>query len=243
MKPRLIISLTFIIGLLLFFYSLSLPIYKDQKAADELLNNSDKIDKQEYYKRDAELRTSKTTFMDLGAGIAIASGTILFFLLLTKTKTFRDFKNLKTFNKLTLFISANLVWLFLIPGTFWYYTFRGARGDYPPFADSIAIPIFTQIPLLLFLLFPLNVFILLTTINTNLPTKLFVSADTYNRPAILWELFFGFWLLINLSCFVAFVADGDHISILVNLFFTYILMTLRAGQISKYKQTTYHASL
>jgi hypothetical protein len=243
MKPRLIISLTFIIGLLLFFYSLTLPIYKDQKAADELLNNSDKIDKQEYYKRDAELRTSKTTFMDLGAGIAIASGTILFFLLLTKTKKFRDFKNLKTFNKLTLFISANVVWLFLIPGTFWYYTFRGARGDYPPFADSIAIPIFTQIPLLLFLLFPLNVFILLTTINTNLPTKLFVSADTYNRPAILWELFFGFWLLINLSCFVAFVADGDHVSILVNLFFTYILLTLRAGQISKYKQTTYHASL
>lgn len=243
MKPRLIITFTFTIGLVLFFYSLTLPIYKDQKAADELLNNSDKIDKQEYYKKDAELRTNKTTFMDLGAGIAIASGTVLFFLLLTKTKTFPDFKNLKTFNKLTLFISANLVWLLLIPGTFWYYTFRGARGDYPPFADSIAIPIFTQIPLLLFLLFPLNVFILLTTISTNLPTMLFVSADTYNRPAILWELFFGFWLLINLFCFVAFVADGDHISILVNLFFTYILLTLRAGQISKYKQTTYHACL
>jgi hypothetical protein len=66
MKPRLIITLTFIIGLVLFFYSLTLPIYKDQKAADDLLKNSDKIDKQEYYKRDAELRTSKTTFMDLG---------------------------------------------------------------------------------------------------------------------------------------------------------------------------------
>ena len=243
MTPRLIIILTFTIGLVLFFYSVTLPYYKDQTAADELLNNSYNINKQEYYKRDAELRTSKTTFMDLGAGIAIASGTILFFLLLTKTKTFPDFKNLKTLNKLTLFVGANLVWLLLIPGTFWYYTFRGGRGDYPPFADSIAIPIFSQIPLLLFLLIPLNIFILFTTINANLPTKLFVSADTYNRPAILLELFFGFWLLINLLCFVAFVADGDHISILVNLFFTFILLNLRAGQISKYTATTEHASL
>lgn len=243
MTPRIITILTFIIGLGLFSYSLTLPSYKDQKAADDFLNNSYNIDKQEYYKREAELRTSKTTFMDLGAGIAIASGTILLFLLLTKIKTFSDFKSLKTLNKLTTFISANLVWLLLIPGTFWYYTFRGGRGDYPPFADSIGIPIFTQIPVYLLLLIPLNIFILLTTLKTNLPTKLFVKADTYNRPAILWELFFGFWLLINLLCFVAFVADGDHISILVNLFFTFVLLTLRAGQISKHKQTTENACL
>ncbi len=243
MAPRIITILTFIVGLGLFSYSLTLPYYKDQKSADDLLSRSYDIDKQEYYKREAELRTSKTTVMDLGAGIAIASGTILLFLLLTKTKTFSDFKNLKTLNKLTTFVSANLVWLLLIPGTFWYYTFRGGRGDYPPFADSIAIPIFSQVPLFLFLLIPLNIFILLTTLKTNLPTKLFVKADTYSRPAILWELFFGFWLLINLLCFVAFAADGDHISILVNLFFSFVLLTLRAGQISKYKQTTENACL
>lgn len=243
MTPRIITILTFIIGLGLLSYSLTLPYYKDQKAADVLLTNSYDINKTEYYKREAELRTNKTTFMDLGAGIAIASGTVLLFLLLTKTKTLSDFKNLQTLNKLTTFVSANLVWLLLIPGTFWYYTFRGGRGDYPPFADSIGIPIYTQVPLLLFLLIPLNIFILLTTLKTNLPTKIFIKADTYNRPAILWELFFGFWLLINLLCFVAFVADGDHISILVNLFFTFILLTLRAGQIHKYKQTIENACL
>ncbi|MBS1572729.1 MAG: hypothetical protein JST62_10070, partial [Bacteroidetes bacterium] len=156
MTPRIITILTFIIGLGLFSYSLTLPYYKNQKDADDLLNNSYDINKQEYYKREAELRTSKTTFMDLGFGLAIASGTILAFLLLTKTETFSDFKNLKTFNKLTTFVSANLVWLLLIPGTFWYYTFRGGRGDYPPFADSIGIPIFTSIPTFLFLLIPLN---------------------------------------------------------------------------------------
>ena len=78
MTPRLITILTFVIGLGL-SYSLTLPYYKDQKAADDLLNRSYDIDKQEYYKQEAELRTSKTRFMDLGTGIAIASGTILLF--------------------------------------------------------------------------------------------------------------------------------------------------------------------
>ncbi len=234
MTPRLITILTFIIGLGLFSYSLTLPYYKDQKAADNLLKNSYNIDKQEYYKREAELRTEKTTYMDLGSGIAIASGIILLYLLRTKTRVFADFKNLETFNKLTTFLIANFTWLLLIPGTYWYYTFRGGRGDYPPFADSIGIPIFTQIPFFLFLVIPLNIFMLLTTFNTNLPTKIFVKAGSYVRAAVLWEIFFCFWLSINLLCFVAFVADGDHVSILVNLFFTFILLTLRAGQISKY---------
>ncbi len=243
MKPRLITLLALIFGIGLFSYSLTLPYYTDQKSADNLINTAYDLDKQEYYEREAKLRTSKTEFMDLGAGIAIASGTILVFLLLTKTKTFSDFKNLKTLNTLTAFVSANLVWLLLIPGTFWYYTFRGGRGDYPPFADSIGIPIFSQIPVFLFLLIPLNIFILLTTLNTNLPTKIFVKSDTFSRPTILWELFFGFWLLVNLLMFIVFVADGDHISILVNLFFTFLLLTLRAGQISKFKQAKGNASL
>ena len=75
---------------------MTLPYYKDQKAADNLLNSSYGIDKQEYYKREAELRTNKTAFMDMGAGIAIASGTILIFLLLTNTKVFSDFNNIRT---------------------------------------------------------------------------------------------------------------------------------------------------
>src|SRR5690606_41487677 len=109
---------------------------------------------------EAALRTSKVTFMDLGAGIAIASGTILLFLVFTKVKTFQDFKNNKTLTKTGTLISANLVWLILLPGTYWYYIFRGARGDYPPFADSIGIPLMTQIPFYLFLLIPLNIFML-----------------------------------------------------------------------------------
>ncbi len=235
MNIRLITISIFIIGLGLFFYSLTLPYYKDKELADKLLVDSYDIDKKEYYKKEAELRTSKTAFMDLGAGIAIASGVIFIFFLLTKSKIISDLKNVNTFNKLAIFISANLVWLLLLPGIYWYYMFRGGRGDYPPFADSVGIPIMTQIPFLLLLLVPLNAFLIVTTIKTNLPTRLFVKADKYSTLKILWEVFFCFWLLVNLVCLVAFVADGNHLAIPVNLFFTFVLLSLRAGQISKEK--------
>ncbi len=236
MKIQLITFLIFSIGLGFLCYSLTMKYYKDQKAADDLLANSFNINKEDYYKKETELRTNKTTFMDLGAGISIASGTIFLFLLLTKTRTFSDFKNLKTFNRLAIFLSSNIVWLLLIPDTFLYYTFRGQRGDYPPFADSIGIGIYMQVPLFLFLLIPLNIFIFLTTFKTDLPTKLFMKAENYDRPVILWEIFFSFWLLINFFCFIVFVIDGDHISILVNLFFTFVLLNLRAGKINKYNK-------
>ena len=243
MTPRLITILILIIGLGLFSYSLTLSYYKDQILADNLIGDSYNMDKADYYKKEAELRTNKTTFMDLGSGLAIASATILVFLFFTKVKTFEDFKNNTTLTKTATLISANLVWLILIPGTYWYYIFRAGRGDYPPFADSIGIPLMTQIPFYLFLLIPLNIFIFLTTIKTNLPTKLFPKPNKYNRTTILWEIFFGFWLLVNLICLIGFVADGDHFSIPVNLFFTFILLTLRAGQISKYEQTENDACL
>lgn len=242
MTPRLITILVLLIGLVLFSYSLTLPYYKDQKLADELNGNTHTIEKSDYYKKEAELRTDKVAFMDLGSGLSIASATILLYLLLNNVKTYNDLKNRMTLTKTATFLWANLVWLVLLPGTYWYYMFRSARGDYPPFADSVGIPIMTQIPFLLFLLIPLNLFLLLTTVKTNLPARIFIKPAKYNIETILWELFFGFWLLINLFCFLGFVVDGDHFSIPVNLFFTFILLTLRAGQISRYEQTVYKAN-
>lgn len=234
MTPRLLCILFFILGLGLWVYSLTLPYYTDQKAVEELRLNSYNLNREDYYHQEAQLRTNKTTWMDLGAGITIATGTILLFLLVTKTKTIADFKNLRTLSKFTAFTCANTLWLLLIPGTIWYYSFRGARGDFPPFADSIGLPIMGNIAILLLLVIPLNIFLVLTTLKTNLPTKLFIKPTLYTKSTIAWEVFFSFWLLINLICLVFFVIDGDHISIIINLFFTFLLLTLRAGQMSKY---------
>ena len=243
MTPRLLITFTLFIGLGLFLYSLNLPYYNDQNLAKDLLDNSFDMDDTDYYKKEAELRTSKVEYMDLGSGITIASITILLFLIYSNVKTFNDFEKISSFSKTETYISANLVWLILLPGTYWYYLFRAGRGDYPPFADTVGVPIMTQIPIILFLLIPLNLFIFVTTSKTILPTKLISKPNLYSKPIILWEIFFGFWILINLLFLVLFVGDGDHFSIPVNLFFTYILLNLRAGQINRYENIGKNVSL
>jgi hypothetical protein len=234
MKIRLITIGTLIIGLGFFMYSKTLPYYTDSQKGAELLIKSYSLDKDDFEKRQVELRTNKVKFMDFGAGLAIASGTVLLFLLMFRIKEPSDFKKVKTMNKIMVFVSANLIWLLLIPGTIWYYTFRGARGDYPPFADSIGIPISAQIPFYLQLMIPLNLFLIVTTYKAKLPTTLFIVSDKKEKLIILIEFFFGCWLFLNLFFMITFIYDGDHFSVFVNIFFTYILLILRAGQISKW---------
>jgi hypothetical protein len=234
MTIRVTTIATLLLGLGLFIYSLTLPYYVDQQKADELITEAYSLDKDEYYKKEAGLRTNKLKFMDFGAGLTIASGTVLLFLLTFKIEESSDLKKVRTMNKIMVFVSSNLTWLLLIPGTSWYYTFRGGRGDYPPFADSIGIPIATQTTFYLMLMIPLNLFLILTTYNAKLPTSLFVFSDKKKTSVILTELFFGFWLVLNILFMATFIYDGDHFSVFVNMFFTYVLLTLRAGQISKW---------
>lgn len=243
MNLRNIIISTLIVGLAVLTYSLTQPYYKNKTAAENLMLNAYNISAKDYHEEESKLRTNKTTLMDLGSGVTIASLTIWLFLYLEDAETLADLKKIKTFNKLTIFISSNIALLLLIPGTYWYYMFRGMREDYPPFADSIAIPIMAQIPVFLYFLIPMNLFIFLTTIKAKLPTELLFKPKRYNWKARFWEMFFGFFFFISLVTTILFIIDGDHISIIVDLFFSFILLTLRAGQLSSNDKDTNYASL
>ena len=234
MTLRLVVSLVLLAGLGLFFYSLVLPYYTDQQAFDALRNGYTSLNHTDYYAKEAALKTHKIVCMDAGAGVAVAMATVLLFLSISGIRTVADCKWITSFTRKKLIIASNLMWLLMVPGTDWYYVFRLESGDYPPFADSIAIPEAAKISVYLFALLPLNLFLLLTTTKARLPTRIFLKATRYGKAAVGWEIFFGTLLLLNGACLVAFVLDGDHVFILVNLFFTYVLLTLRAGHISQW---------
>jgi hypothetical protein len=250
MKLRTLASVIFVIGLALTVIAIIMPVYNDQKSADDLFNslqfypgdkeldkgseNSTSISKDDFYRREAELRTNRGKIMDFAGGITVASATFLFFLIGLKIKESSDLKDVLTMNKPMLFVTSNLVWLLMIPGTHWYYIFRGARGDYPPFADSISIPLSTEIPAYYLAMIPLNMFLILTTVTAKLPTSLFVFCERNDTRLVLVELFFGLCLFINFLTLLSVIYDGDHFTILVTMFFAYILLTLRAGHICKW---------
>ena len=241
-----IIIFFMLVGVGMFSYSLYLPYYTDQNAKEKLENKNEEMNfsgenyikyKENYYAEIEKIKTNKISLMDIGTGIVIASITILIFLYKQNIKKTGDFKKLNSMNKNSIYIYANLIWLILIPGTIWYYTFRGMRGDYPWFADSIGIPLMQSISVFVIALLPLNLFIFLTTWKSKFPAKLIELRTEYNWKAILNEIFWGFWILLNLLILISFIIDGDHISIPVNLFFTYVLLNLRSGQIENIKET------
>ncbi|UZR97150.1 hypothetical protein [Chondrinema litorale] len=147
---RKIIFLILLLGIGLLIFSLTMSYYTDKEAAEELISGSYDIGKTEYYEREAELRTHKTTFMDLGAGISVSALVLLGFFIAKRIRKFSDLIQIMSINKTLIFILSNVIWLVLIPGTHFYHIFRRGRGDYPPFADSIGISIINQISLLLF---------------------------------------------------------------------------------------------
>ena len=169
----------------------------------------------------------------------------------TKTESQTSFKNIKTFKKRNIFISANLAWLLVIGletitefnSSINYYRNQPPPEDGYPLMASVLLETAFPFFFLSILLIMSNIFIFLTTRKTNLPTKLFISADFFIIPVVLWELFFGFWLATSLFFFFYWLWIGHYIVGLITLFFTFILLNLRAGQISKYKQTTENASL
>jgi hypothetical protein len=169
----------------------------------------------------------------------------------TKTESKTSFNNIKTFNKQKIFISANLAWLLVIGletitefnSSINYYRNQPPPEDGYPLMASVLLETAFAFFFLSILLILSNIFIFLTTRKTNLPTKLFIKANFFIIPVVLWELFFGFWLATSLFFFFYWLWIGHYIVGLITLFFTFLLLNLRAGQISKYKQTTENASL
>ena len=173
------------------------------------------------------------------------------------TKTQYYFNDIKTFSKRKIFISSNLAWILLAV----LMTIAAAKSDTKQMEQleqeirmnptenrdtdlhASGMGTFLTFSFSLMFFVPLNLFIFLTTRKTNLPTKLFVKVNLFDISVILWELFFAFWIAITFLFFLIFTWFGHYIESLIILFFIFILLNLRAGQISKYKQTSENASL
>lgn len=233
MKLRLLSLCLLLTGILIFAYSLTLPYYKNNKAPHEIVPDDSANYKDEYYKYEETYRTNKTDLMDFGLGLCVIAISFLTFLIATKTEEISNFKNIKTPSTTGIFSGANIAWLFTLVGTYWYYTFRAGRGDYPPFADSIGIAISEEVTFFMFFFIPLNIFILFCIVASNLPAPLFIKVNRYNGVRILLEVLFGFLMFINLFCFIIELISGHHFLIAVSMYFVYVILSLRAGIVDR----------
>jgi len=157
--------------------------------------------------------------------------------LIFKIKKYSNFKTIYTLRRRwQYFVIANIAWFFLIPAGYVYYYLRGARGDYPMWADSIAIPMFYGQTIVLIMAIFLNIFLIIFVFTPRIETIVFkkVRFKGFQRTSL--EIFFLLLILIAILANISFIIDGDFLTLPATIVLTYILLSLRAGKIENIEQ-------
>ena len=231
--PKALFLILLLVGSSMLLFSCRMPNYTRTREYERLIEeyNNGMIDKdcfRDVFEKNNSIRNST---MDIGNGFITLSLFVLVFLYIKGINEWNDFLRLKAAKEINLICLSNMILLLQIPGTYFYYWYRGYRGDYPPFADSIGIPIYYGMLFCLYCIVPLNLVLFLALIKSNLKTQLFVRYIKH-KGLIVWECFFYVSSIILIGILVSSIIDGDHTTIISCLVFIYIELSLRAGKIN-----------
>ena len=231
-----------ILGIVLTIYSHTMPMYTnkaekyelDRQAGEHIGENDWAEFKEEYFEQVGTLRTHRHIIMDFGFGVTSFSLSALLFFLIFRIRQFKDLLHIRTpKKKMWIFVIGNLAWLALLPGIAFYFFYRLERGDYPWFADSIAIPVVTGAGVIIILLPFINVFFGLFASQGTYPAKIFVKYATISFSSVFFEILFLLLGTLNIIILLGFVLSGDVIGIPVAVVYLYLLLSLRAGKIQR----------
>ena len=190
-------------------YAVSLPLYTDATAPERLSGELEKqpseIRSEEWYLRLATYETPRKRLADLGRGLLAAGAGLL--VAARICRLYDQAPRRRT--AWAVFLSWVALWALRIPLSMWYYGLRQYRFDYPPWADSIAIPVASESITWIVgaLLSSLVLWLLLW--RHPLPEKIELarpgSVWTWIRSAFLWC-----WMAGLAACVVSSVPDGDE---------------------------------
>ncbi|WP_460621320.1 hypothetical protein [Hymenobacter tenuis] len=223
-----------LLGAAIWLYASQMPVYKNGKTIQEVFSHYHQLGsyqemKAAFYKNENALRTNRNELLDVGSGIAVASLTLLAFVIGKRLRTVTQLRQLGVPSKRQFFIWLNAGWVVLFADLLWYYHYRAVRGDFPPFADSIAIPVMYGTVGLLACWPVLNLVLLLVLRPAKLSGQLFEVPSVYTGRAILTEVLCGIGLVLVGWYAIIVVLDGDHLTIPVVLLFLYLVLVVRAG--------------
>ena len=210
MKASLFVSgAILLIGLCALFYALSLPVYSDDDAPSRLSLTLQDLPRDQrfkaWYSELSSFETHHKVISDTARGL-IALGLTL----ALATGSLRLYAQKPQIRQIwLLFLFWLGLWAIKVPFTFWFYSFRAQRFDYPSWGDSIAIPIFSSVTTWVVGCALTTVILLLLLYGRRLPSSL-----EWSRPRSLWSwirtLGVGCWILILFLLVVTSIPDGDE---------------------------------
>ncbi|MFB6454015.1 hypothetical protein ACE38W_01995 [Chitinophaga sp. Hz27] len=232
--PVILFAFILLAGVVLCAIAAPMNYYTDMRKFEAMQSmDVEVLEPHDYWLQADAMRTRKAMLEDLGSGLIVFALTLFFFCYKKQIRAFADLKYLqaKQHNKLLLY--ANLAWLALIPAMICYGVIRSERGDYSPYEDiGTSADAFIIMIAVVLLLLPINIFLLTEQHRLRFPAALFYLPKSYSFRQVFQEIKYAVILLLNLACLVFFIIDGNHLSIPICLYFTYILLQYRAGRLN-----------
>lgn len=231
MIKNLIIPILLIaVGSVLLIKGYEYPIYWDEAAVDKLEQECDIHNPKKYYAEIEKLRTPRIYLIDWGHGLIALGLSFLFYMSFFKIKKLSDFKLLftpHTTGRLCRWISLLLI--ISIPNAFIYYFYKASRGDYPWFADSIAIPIFGVFVQNIFLLLVLNLLIYSLLKKRQMPISLWHWKDSKDKSKVAKSVLCGIIVLYFGLRLYYDVQIGNVIGVFLSIGWIYVWLSIRAA--------------
>ena len=176
-----------------------------------------------------------TRLFDLGNGLASFSLSMLVFLFIAKVKRWSDFRLIKALERgwLILFSVSSAVLAF--PSSFWYFTMRAQRGDYPPNHDTLAIPLSDAAVGSFILLIFVTVLVILVSGNCDLPASIGLKSMKKSKFRFADLMF---WILVSVLTVILIcdIIDGNQFDIPRVMAYLYVAFAIRAGKVNCERQ-------
>ncbi len=234
-----------LLGAVLLFWASRLKPYKDPEAvkAAQLGSFSDgdtlKTDSQKYWDvRDSQL-TPKFAMQNYGiTSLALAVLVLLFFWLF-KVKTFRDFLYIKTPGKRWKLVVLGLAAAVISSLGYAFDLGLGfLRQEFPPWADSMAIPLLGVPFIFLFLLVCAGVFSIMGCIDYNGACAIINTFRKKTEPDFEWFFLLGGPLFISILATLFTLILGQFCYMIPSLFWVFFFGFFYAGKQHKIDNET-----
>jgi hypothetical protein len=212
-------------------YAESFPVYSDEHApsriADELESLSRDTRFKEWYSRLRSFETPHKRFSDVGRGLCAAGVGLL-----ASTRLWTLYHRWPRTRSVTVLLALwSALWLMRIPFTFWYYSLRQQRSDYPWWGDTIVIRIASESFSWVIGAVVSSVILRLFLIGYRLPAtiRLVRPVSPYG-----WfrTVFIGCWLAILGEGAFWGVFDGDEGTVLTSTIASVILLVFLSALLS-----------
>jgi hypothetical protein len=176
--PMLIV----LIGTAIVLIGFSYPHYTDAAAVNRLrlmgagdaLRDSATLSTDYFYDQLEKYKTPHDHLVDIGSGCISLGFSLCAFLAIFRIHSYSDLRSIRTPGSQGAFMGLlNMSCILFLPAQMCYFSYTQHRGDYPPWADSIAIPIFQMGIMTVILLLILNVVFAIVMFRAAFPVKLF----------------------------------------------------------------------